>query len=66
MRTGDLVEWKYSFRPEYGIMLSLIPYDPYDESSWNPFPRWYVLFPERGILHCRESDLMLVSRRKFS
>lgn len=39
---------------DVGIILEYIPY----ESRGNdPFPHWKVLFPDRGVLHYRESDL---------
>jgi len=42
---------------DIGIILEHIPH----ESRGNdPFPHWKVLFPERGVLHCRESDLQEV------
>ena len=60
-RVGNLVTWKPLFQMDLpgdiGIILELIPY----ESRGNdPFPHWRVLFPNQGILHCRESDLRVV------
>jgi hypothetical protein len=42
---------------DVGIILELIPYESRDN---DPFPHWRVLFPNRGILQCRESDLQVV------
>lgn len=42
---------------DIGIILELIPYE---SRGKDPFYHWKVLFPERGVLHCRESDLQIV------
>jgi hypothetical protein len=42
---------------DIGIILELIPYE---SRGKDPFPHWKVLFPNQGILHCRESDLRVV------
>ena len=61
MKPGDMVGWKPRFQMDLpgdiGIILELIPYESRDN---DPFPYWRVLFPNRGILQCRESDLQVV------
>lgn len=58
MRVGDQVIWRYRYEmdlpSEVGIIIEnfTLPGDP--------FPFWKVVFPERGVLQCRESDLMEV------
>lgn len=58
MKPGSMVTWKHRYNldlpGEIGIIL---------EKSTPPhefFPYWKVVFPDRGILQCRESDLMEV------
>ena len=61
MKLGSLVGWKSRFQMDLpgdvGIILEHIPYE---FRGNDPFPHWKVLFPERGVLHCRESDLQEV------
>ena len=61
MKPGDLVGWRSRFQMglpgDIGIILEQIPYE---SRGKDPFHHWKVLFPERGILHCRESDLQEV------
>ena len=55
-RPGIMVIWR--FRYEMGlpseIGITLEKFTP----PGDPFPFWKVVFPERGVLQCRESDLM--------
>jgi hypothetical protein len=58
MRIGSLVGWRsrisMDLPTEFGVIVSRLSLEP------DPKPCWKVLFPERGILHCRESDLQEV------
>jgi len=42
---------------DLGIIIEFIPYDFRGRDS---FPWWRVLFGPRGVLMCRESDLMVL------
>ena len=57
-RPGIMVVWKYRFEmdlpSEVGITIEKF------KAPGDPFPFWKVVFPERGVLQCRESDLMEV------
>ena len=60
MKRGDLVSWKFQVMDlpnEIGIILNYIPFE---NRGNDPFPHWSVLFGDRGILHCRESDLEII------
>ena len=58
MKPGDMVGWKFRFQMglpgDIGIIMERIT------QSHDPFPYWRVLFPNQGILQCRESDLQVV------
>ena len=58
MKPGDLVGWKHRMEAEipseFGIILERW------NSEHDPFPFWKVVFVNRGVLQCRESDLMVV------
>ena len=58
MAPGDLVSWKYRIEMdlpcEFGTLIKSIT------EEHDPFPYWKVLFPGRGVLQCRESDLVVV------
>jgi hypothetical protein len=53
-----MVIWRYRYEmdlpSEVGITIE--KFTPPGDS----FPFWKVVFPERGVLQCRESDLMEV------
>lgn len=57
-RPGIMVVWRYRYEmdlpSEVGITIE--KFTP----PGDPFPFWKVVFPERGVLQCRESDLMEV------
>ena len=59
MKPGDLVCWKFRWEMnldiEYGFLL-----ESHTPKTYDPFPWWSVLFPSQGIVHCRESDLIVV------
>jgi hypothetical protein len=61
MKSGDLVVWNSMFGmnlpSDIGFVLE---YVPFEFRGSDPFPHWKVLFPDRGILHCRESDLSVI------
>jgi hypothetical protein len=58
VRVGNMVVWRYRYEmdlpSEVGITIEKF------KAPGDPFPHWKVLFPDRGILHCRESDLQEV------
>lgn len=58
MKPGDLVSWKYRIEMdlpcEFGTLIKSITFEH------DPFPYWKVLFSGRGVLQCREGDLVLV------
>jgi len=55
MKVGSLVGWKSRFQmdlpSDLGVIISRL------RLEHDPWPYWKVLFPDRGVLHCRESDL---------
>jgi hypothetical protein len=58
MKRGDIVAWK--FRVEMGIPSEVGVIVSRLTLSHDPWPYWRVLFSERGVLQCRESDLVEV------
>ena len=56
MKRGDIVAWKYQVEmgmpSEVGILVSRMTL-----AHWS---YWRVLFGDRGVLQCRESDLVEV------
>lgn len=57
MQIGDLVTWKFRVLTcldgdDVGLVVSRATL------SHDPWPYWNVLFGERGVLMCRESDLV--------
>ena len=58
MKRGDLVGWKFRMEmdlpSEYGIIIDNL------KVEYDPWPYWKVLFPERGVLRCRETDLEVI------
>ena len=58
MRIGSLVGWRsrisMDLPTEFGVIVSRLTLEH------DPWPYWKVLFPERGVLHCLESDLQEV------
>jgi len=58
MKRGIMVTWKHRYEmdlpSEIGIILERFT-PPHDS-----FPYWKVVFPDRGVLQCRESDLMVI------
>jgi hypothetical protein len=58
MKPGDMVGWKFRFQMDLhgdiGIIIERIT------QSHDPFRYWRVLFPNQGILRCREFDLQVV------
>lgn len=57
MKRGDLVGWKFRMEmdhSEYGIIIDNL------KVEYDPWPHWNVLFPERGVLRCRETDLEVI------
>ena len=61
MNRCDLVGWKSRMESdlpsELGIILEHVPYE---SRNGDPFPHWKVLFGDRGVLQCRESDLKVL------
>lgn len=58
MKRGDLVVWKIFYEKnlgsEMGILIErFLPPHEY-------FHYWWVAFPNKGILQCRESDLLVL------
>ena len=62
MKRGDLVGWKHrmltDLPSEHGLIISRLAF-PHD-----PWPYWKVLFGERGVLQCRESDLQVINEMR--
>lgn len=58
VKPGDQVIWKFRYEMDLPseIGITLEKFTPPHEF----FPYWKVVFPERGVLQCRESDLMEV------
>ena len=58
MKPGDLVSWKYRIEMdlpcEFGTLIKRI------RVGDDPFHFWEVLFPGKGVLQCRQSDLVVV------
>lgn len=58
MKLGDIVAWKFRVEmgipSEVGVIVSRLTLEH------DPWPYWRVLFGERGVLQCRESDLVEV------
>jgi len=58
MKQGDLVGWKFRMEmdlpSEYGIIIDNL------KVEYDPWPYWKVLFPEQGVLQCRETDLEVI------
>jgi hypothetical protein len=58
MKLGDIVAWKFRVEmgipSEVGVIVSRLTLE------YDPWPYWRVLFGERGVLQCRESDLVEV------
>lgn len=59
MKPGDLVGWKC--RLEMGIPGDVGMLVERITRACDPFPFWRVLFGDRGMLQCRESDLGVIS-----
>ena len=63
MMPGDLVTWKYQIESglpcEFGIIVEPLSSD-HDPWHWR---YWKVMFGNRGILHCRENDLIVVNKK---
>jgi hypothetical protein len=61
MKIGDLVTWKFQrdsgLPTEIGVIISYIGYE---ERGRDPFPWWRVVMSDRGVLRCRETDLIEV------
>ena len=55
MKPGSLVSWKSRFQmdlpSDLGVIISRLTL------KHDPWPYWNVLFSDRGVLQCRESDL---------
>ncbi len=61
MKPGNIVTWKSRFGMDLPTDLGIIiEFIPYDFRGRDPFPWWRVLFGMRGVLMCRESDLMVL------
>ena len=58
MKPGDLVRWKYRIEMdlpcEFGTLIKSTTF------KHDPFPYWKVLFSGRGVLQCRECDLVVI------
>jgi hypothetical protein len=46
---------------DIGIILEPIPYESRNN---DPFPFWKVLFGDRGVLKCRESDIVVIHENR--
>ena len=56
MKPGDQVIWRFRYEMDLPseIGIALEKFTPPHEF----FPLWKVVFPNRGVLSCRESDIM--------
>jgi len=58
VKPGNLVGWKFQIElgipGEFGIILERLTI------KHEPWPAWKVFFGDRGVLHCRETDLMVM------
>lgn len=63
MKPGDLVRFSltetlggiWSPDNDFGMIVGTLSYE---ERGHDPFPHFYVLYGNRGLLRCRESDLV--------
>lgn len=58
MNVGDMVGWKHRLESNIPSELGIIV-EPV-KLSYDPWPYWKVVFGDRGLLLCRESDLQEV------
>ena len=58
VKVGDQVIWRFRYEMDLPseIGITLEKFTPQHEF----FPYWKVVFPDRGVLHCRESDIMVI------
>ena len=72
MMPGDLVKWRFHFQMEMNHFQMDLPGDigiilepiPYESRNNDPFPFWKVLFGNRGVLKCRESDIVVIHENR--
>ena len=65
MKLGDMVTWNARFGVYFPLDIGLIlEHIPFESRGDDPFPHWKVLFPDRGVLRCRESDLLVISETR--
>lgn len=57
MKPGDLVQFRLDSLLEGSEVGLVIRELDLDEKLRDPFPMFFVLFPRRGLLRCRGTDL---------